>query len=360
MSTAETETELNEKSDFSVRQAREICRDLFEPSAKIYWTDFLISIIVGWACFALLRRGPTLGWQALGYVGAVLLFYRAGSFIHELIHLRTGTYFAFHVVWNLMCGIPLLMPSFMYTTHIAHHARNHYGTEDDGEYLPLGTGKLSGVVLYLCQPFVLPLLAIVRFLILTPLCWISPQLRRLVQQRASSLVMDPKFIRPLPSHKEIVGWRVQETATWAFTTVAAVLFFTGVLPWSLLFKVYLISLGTLFINEFRTLGAHRFIYDGKHELTFVEQLVDSVNYPTKPLLTGLWAPVGLRYHALHHLFPSMPYHNLHAAHCRLMAQLPADSIYRQVNSPGLLATLKDLFRRIREHQAQPATPASAG
>ncbi|MBS0209909.1 MAG: fatty acid desaturase [Planctomycetes bacterium] len=351
MATTLPEVDASESAEFSVRQARDIVRDLFEPSARIYWTDFLLSIILGWVGFALLRRGPTLGWQAVGYVIAVLLFYRAGSFIHELIHLRTGTYAAFHVVWNLLCGIPLLMPSFMYATHIAHHARNHYGTEGDGEYLPLGTGKMSGVFWYLCQPLVIPWLAILRFLVLTPLCWISPPLRRFVQQRASSLVMDPSYIRPLPSHKELFEWRLQETATWAFTTGAAVLFLTGALPWSLLFKVYLISLGTLLINELRTMGAHRFLYDGKHELTFVEQLVDSVNYPTKPIVTGLWAPVGLRYHALHHLFPSMPYHQLDAAHKRLMAQLPADSVYRQVNSPGLTTTLKDLFRRIRAQQA---------
>ena len=36
-------------------------------------------------------------------------------------------------------------------------------------------------------------------------------------------------------------------------------------------------------------------------------------------ITGLWAPVGLRYHATHHLFMSMPYHhNLSKAQRRLV------------------------------------------
>ncbi len=42
-------------------------------------------------------------------------------------------------------------------------------------------------------------------------------------------------------------------------------------------------------------------------------------------------PVGLRYHALHHLFPFLPYHNLGKAHARLIARLPAGSPYHAVN-----------------------------
>ena len=32
----------------------------------------------------------------------------------------------------------------------------------------------------------------------------------------------------------------------------------------------------------------------------------SVNYPQRAWLSELWAPVGLRYHALHHLQPGLP------------------------------------------------------
>ena len=60
--------------------------------------------------------------------------------------------------------------------------------------------------------------------------------------------------------------------------------------------------------------------------------------------TELWAPVGLRYHALHHYFPGVPYHNLPRAHHRMVDALPADSVYRAVTSPGLLASLKSLLR----------------
>ncbi len=38
-------------------------------------------------------------------------------------------------------------------------------------------------------------------------------------------------------------------------------------------------------------------------MSVTEQYLDSVNVPPPGLLPALWAPVGLRYHALHHLLP---------------------------------------------------------
>jgi fatty acid desaturase len=61
----------------------------------------------------------------------------------------------------------------------------------------------------------------------------------------------------------------------------------------------------------------------------------------------LWAPVGLRYHALHHLMPRLPYHNLAAAHRRLVATLPSDSDYRRVEQPELGPAMARLLRRMR-------------
>ena len=99
----------------------------------------------------------------------------------------------------------------------------------------------------------------------------------------------------------------------------------------------------LYLDHFRTLGAHCYTNAGG-EVTFVDQWLDSVNYPDSRFSSFVWAPVGLRFHALHHLFPTLPYHNLARAHRRLMALLPADSPYRETNSPGLVASLRRLWR----------------
>ena len=92
---------------------------------------------------------------------------------------------------------------------------------------------------------------------------------------------------------------------------------------------------------------------------FLDQLLDSINYPRHPFLSSLWAPVGLRFHALHHLFPSLPYHNLAKAHQRLMAELPAYSPYRLTNSPSLTASLVRLWRTSRS-SAVKADPRGRG
>jgi fatty acid desaturase len=102
----------------------------------------------------------------------------------------------------------------------------------------------------------------------------------------------------------------------------------------------------LIINSLRTLGAHRWIGNGE-EMTFVQQLLDSVNYPERPLTGSLWAPVGLRYHALHHIFPTMPYHALATAHRRLMRDLPVDSPYRKTEASSLGGVLWLLWKRAR-------------
>jgi fatty acid desaturase len=72
----------------------------------------------------------------------------------------------------------------------------------------------------------------------------------------------------------------------------------------------------------------------------------------------IWAPLGMRFHALHHLFPTLPYHNMAAAHRRLAAVLPADHPYRQTESPSLLAAIGQLARASRAAQSS-VRPASS-
>jgi fatty acid desaturase len=344
-----------ESSAFSLAQTRHIVKDLFEPNPLVYWADFLVSAIGGLICLQLVRRG--LGTFSLAlvveFIICCLLLYRAVLFTHEMAHLRAGTFRGFRVAWNLLCGIPFLLPSFMYYTHVDHHMRKHYSTEHDGEYLPLATGSPWHILIYLCQPFVLPLIAVVRFLILAPISWVSPTFRRFVQQRASSMVMDPTYIRPLPARKVLRMFRLQEALCFLWLVGAIVLLIVGWLPFTLVITAYLVSVTIMMLNSIRTLGAHRYTSTGG-EVTFLDQLLDSVNYPNRPFLSSLWAPVGLRFHALHHLFPSLPYHNLAKAHKRLMAELPANSPYRLTESPSLMATLVELWRASRASVAQSA------
>jgi fatty acid desaturase len=264
--------------------------------------------------------------------------------------LRAGTFRGFRIAWNLLCGIPFLMPSFTYYTHIDHHTRRHYGTARDGEYLPLAKRSRWHLFLFLCQPFVVPVIAVVRFLILAPICWICPTARDWVHRHASSMVIDPSYIRPLPTRQVLRLIRLQEVLCFLWTAGVAAAMIAVIVPFGFLTTAYAVSVCILMLNAVRTLGAHHYTNEGD-EVTFVDQLLDSVNYPNRPMLSELWAPVGLRFHALHHLFPSLPYHNLATAHRLLMAGLPADSPYRRTESPSLTASLVRLWRapRVSRH-----------
>src|SRR5690606_24246045 len=124
---------------------------------------------------------------------------------------------------------------------------------------------------------------------------------------------------------------------------------TGVLPVDRLAQWYALYTSIALVNSFRILGAHRYLGD-EEEMSVVEQMMDTVNYPGRRPVRELWAPVGLRLHALHHLFPGLPYHAYPEAHRRLVAALPPDSAYRLTESRGLPRTLATLWRTARQHQ----------
>ena len=94
-----------------LKAAANLTRSLNRPNAAIYWADMLGSALLGYGALALtLTAGSTLVAVVAGIV-AVLALYRAGSFIHELTHLKPSAVPGFRLVWNLLVGMPLLVPS---------------------------------------------------------------------------------------------------------------------------------------------------------------------------------------------------------------------------------------------------------
>ena len=63
--------------------------------------------------------------------------------------------------------------------------------------------------------------------------------------------------------------------------------------------------------------------------------------------TALLFPVGLRYHALHHLFPALPCHHMGTAHRRLMQNLPSDSPCRATSRSRYAEVVGELRRSAR-------------
>jgi len=96
-------------------------------------------------------------------------------------------------------------------------------------------------------------------------------------------------------------------------------------------------------------------YGRFHHTTTLEAMVaDARNVTGHPVLSELWAPLAVRYHALHHLFPRLPYHSLPAAHVRLLKALPADHVYRTTNSPSFVSALNRALAHRRREARQEA------
>ncbi len=336
-----------EDSSFA-RNVHEINRDLFVHSSRIYWADFSFSMVVAYTSLLISLRSPGFSIQQIAaIVFSGFAFYRGSIFTHELVHMPPGSFRGFRFAWNLLIGIPLMTPTFMYGDHKSHHVNHSYGTRTDGEYFPLGLGPFGLVFVYLAHIVFVPAAALSRFVLLAPISLLHPRLRRFVCERFSSIAtMNPRYRRPLPDGKEIVSWRLQEAGCclsgWiviALTTLHVI----SLKGWMCVYSVFVV-VSTL--NYLRQLGAHRYLNEGE-EMSYSEQMLDSTTIAGNPIIGELCAPLGMRYHALHHLLPSLPYHAMGTAHRRLMVQLPEDSPYRETIRSSLWAAIWDVFRHAR-------------
>lgn len=321
------------------RAAAELTRDIAAHRPEIYWADMLASALIGYAALAgaiLLRGWPA--W-ASGIV-AVLLLYRALLFIHEISHFRKNEVPGFTLGWNALVGIPMLTPSLMYeAVHTLHHARTRYGTVDDPEYLSLALMKPWALPAFLLVALLAPPALVIRFGLLAPLGALFPPLRKLVWERFSALSINPEFRRrpPEPELRAKFLWQEAGAALWAVLLMASVLW----LGWRPLLVALAVFSGVAVLNQLRTLVAHLWENEGE-AMTVTGQYLDSVNVQSP--LAALWAPVGLRFHALHHLMPSLPYHALAEAHRRIDAHLGSGSTYAKSIHSGLTPLVARIAR----------------
>jgi fatty acid desaturase len=297
-----------------------------------YWLDFLLSISLAYgfgAVFLMAPMGSLL--QLAAYPLAIFWLYRLGSLVHEVCHLGHHEMRGFKVTWNLLVGVMTLAPSPFFTRHHRdHHSARLYGTRQDPEYIVnvFRPGSLASIGAYGLFIAAFPLIVFFRFL-LAPLTFLHPRLREWTLTHASSLTMNYRYVRRL---NRFDRWVVTTIELLCCLRAAAMLLavYFGATHWTRLPLFYSMGIGVLFLNQLRLLADHHFVTDGEPQ-PLDDHIRDSCNYTGRDFLTWLLFPFAIRYHALHHLFPTLPYHNLKAAHAYLVKHLPADSPYHSLD-----------------------------
>ena len=340
-----------------IRDARTALRDsktdFFQHKPLTYWTDFLISVVIAYAAAAAFVLSPIFSWsQIIAFPFAVFWLYRLGSLVHEVAHLPQNEMRAFKITWNLVVGIPTLTPSPFFTAHHRdHHSQRMYGTREDPEYVVnvCKPGSWFSMIAYVGLILLFPLVVFLRFL-LAPLTFLHPKIREWALTRASSLTMNWLYERRVtPLDRKTIT--AMELLCWIRATMIPMAVVIGLTPWTRMPLLYCLGASVLVFNQMRLLADHHFEANGE-KLSFAEHILDSCNYTGRDFFTWLFFPFSIRYHALHHLFPSLPYHNLSAAHAHLMQRLPADSPYRTLDQPGWWPVAANIFRR-RTPQIEP-------
>lgn len=301
------------------------------------------------------------GWftivQLVTFLLAVFWLYRLASLVHEVAHLGKNELPYFRFWWDLIVGVVTLTPSQFYGPHHRdHHSQRLYGTVRDPEYVInwCQPGTVLGILSYFVMLAVFPLVVFVRFL-LTPISFLHPKLRYFFLTRCSALSMNWRYRSNL-RHSKQPYFLTFEVLCWMRATLIPTAVLIGLTHWSRIPQLYLLAVGVLILNQMRLLADHHFHSDGG-DISLSDHIMDSCNYPERDFFTWLFFPFSIRYHALHHIFPSLPYHNLKKTHAYLMQELPDDSLYRTLQQPSWWSVAKKtMFSRPGVRQSPQLAP----
>lgn len=283
--------------------------DLRAPKRHVYLLDlFATAAVIFGALFAASVASRRLVIVA-SVVVAALAMSRGALFAHELAHQRSRVP-GLRLAWHVAFGVPFLFPSFLYEeVHREHHRLAIYRTKHDPEHAPDPRPRWLRILVNESAALAFPIVLLVRWAVVTPLSFAIPGARAWVWRRFSSLTLNPHWV---PRAKQTRSELLAELGcmVWSWTALA-------VLPLRTLVAASLaLGLATA-VSDLRGDFLHRFQEDGERG-TLERQVADSIDLDARGPLRLLF-PMGIGYHALHHLAPWLPYHALPAAYARVIA-----------------------------------------
>jgi fatty acid desaturase len=315
------------------------------PNLPLYVADLTCSVVLGNVCllFAANARPLSFAQAALVLIAATALF-RATAFMHEVFHQNTKVKWLISY-YNFLHGFLHKIPSVCHDTHKYHHSPATYGTIRDPEYDALGE---KSAAYNLLTPFLkmigLPIFLILRFGIIPfALPLMGGRGRLWVYVNMTTLAMTPTYKRPVPEPAERKEWYFQDFFCGVYSLGTIALFAFNVLSWKVIPLWFVMFYLIAVVNFFRALLNHRY-FTGLEPTSHKMQILDSVTLPAS-MLTIFACPVGLNYHALHHMIPHIPYHNLGKVHKLLLKELPPDHPYHITVVDGYLSGLMQFLRK---------------
>lgn len=231
-----------------------------------------------------------------------------------------------------------------------------FATIEDPEYVPITNRSFFGLAFFVFHHVLGPITMVAIRMLLNPIIWLFPTVgTKLMHGKGTSLVINWDYI-PTDKTKATAFDRFAIFTSTILLYVYLSAIISGLVPLVIVAKILALIIISMVLNGVRTLVAHRYINYDRQSVSREEQLLDSVNLMGNPIIGGLLAPVGLRYHALHHLVQTLPYHSLEPAHKNLIAELPENDSYHQVNI-SLVQAIREL--RSGEKTSEPPVMTAA-
>jgi fatty acid desaturase len=299
-------------------------RDVAAPIPWIYWTDLILTGVLGYSLFMISGGiGPSKLLQFVCLFLSSVCLFRMVAFNHEIAHAAARVK-GFSSAYNLIFGFFFKFPTYVYGVHRFHHQKSTYGTKHDSEYDDWGSRPRLAILAPLFTGLILPVFLFVRFGLLPPfLPFLGRRGRSWIYRYASTIAMNPLYQRPAPSAEETKRWYLQDAGCVLYHWALFAPMVMGAISWTWLLKWFVVNYLVFQINFYRVIVSH--LYATRMQpSTYQEQILDTVTIEGPEWMHFWWAPLGLRYHTLHHMFPSLPYHSMRKAHEALLKALPAE------------------------------------
>ena len=285
-----------------------IDRRYFDVRPAVFYRDLIVPGAVFAGAYAFLLGAEGWGF-ALAFVVAVIALHRAAILMHDICHQYDNPRLKrFIWVWDLTVGAVAAIPSPRFLRpHRIHHATGSFRTKDDPQYLLVRTDRTLAAFVLLLIPFIMPVLNIANALVASVA---GTALDEAVERWAAR--------RGMPTGS-VVAARHRPRVIWLSRYYVALYALYAYLLPETLGLAYAVLVAGWWLTTIRIPLEHRM----EHLLESSDKrdhLLDS--FTIESPLAALLQPLAMRFHAAHHLYPGVPYHNLEALHRELKASDP--------------------------------------